>query len=111
MDSLDGAEVYQIDIVSNGTDLELTYLPVGTLVMLEQEITVEALPTAVLAAIAAEYPTGLIEDAEMITRGDVTEYKVEVEVGSTDYEILLDANGNILAVDQDEDDQDEDDED
>ncbi|MFC1618815.1 PepSY-like domain-containing protein [Candidatus Neomarinimicrobiota bacterium] len=103
LDSLDGEAVYQIDIVSSGSEVELTFLPDGTLVQLEEEISSDALPAAVLTTLTSEYPDGTIEDAKRITRGDVVEYEVEVVSGTIEYEILLDAAGNVLTVDQDED--------
>lgn len=102
IEEIDGVTYYEIESGEGETDV--IYLADGTLYSTEQEIAVEDLPLEVADALTAAYPDGEVEEADMITRGDVTEYEVIVVIEGEEediaHEVVLAADGKIVSQEQ-----------
>ncbi|UCC43372.1 MAG: PepSY-like domain-containing protein [Candidatus Zixiibacteriota bacterium] len=120
----DGKTLYEIETVQDSAEVDYVYAEDGTLIQIEEEISVESLPEIVVTAIKAAHEGCEIDEAEKITRGETVEYEVAVEVGEDEFELLVASDGTILQPDEaeadddadeehegDDDDEDDDDED
>ena len=109
-EELDGKVVYEIETRTGEFEKDFVYLEDGTLLQIEEEIAVESLPEPVLAAIMAAHPGAEVDEAEMITTGDVVGYQVDVEVAEDqEFELLVSPDGQILSSEQIADDDEKDD--
>lgn len=94
----DGHMVYEASYEADGAEHEVGLTEDGYLLESETEIGSDALPPAVAAAVAAEYPDSEIDDASVVQR---TLYEVEVEVGEKTIEMTILANGQIVETEED----------
>jgi len=108
-EEIDGVTYYEIELGEGETDV--IYLADGTRYSVEQEIAANDLPQKVTDALTASYPDGEITEAEMITRGTVTEFEVVVVIEEEEdelvYEVIVTPDGKIKGDQQilDEDDE------
>jgi len=112
---VDGQTRYEIETRIGKIEKDYVYLPDGTLLQIEEDMSVKSLPEVVIQSITNAYPNCEFEEADKITKGSTLEYEVmiEVEDGSqeSEYALLVSANGKILTTTEldEEDDEDEDD--
>lgn len=90
--------VYEADFDVNGRDVEVKLSPAGQIIQVKEDITIASLPEVVAAAALKQLPQGRITDAEKRTVGNVVTYKVEVEQGEKDVDVVLSADGKVLKV-------------
>lgn len=82
--------------------------------MVEETVAVADLPDAVVAAVTASLPGGVITEAEIGDENGQTVYEMEVLVDGKEVDVEVSADGTVLEIDEDddvEDDEDEDDDD
>jgi hypothetical protein len=78
----------------------------------ERNITVQELPESVQSAINSVYENFTIKEVEEITAEDgVITYEVELKHEDKEIEVVYDAEGKILSIEEEEDDDDDDAED
>jgi hypothetical protein len=96
--SEEGDAVYEVEFTNQGLEIEASYFADGTLLKIEEEIHLNALPEAVTEAIMQAYPDAIFLKAEKIVTpdGSVSGYEVEIEDDGVELEIHLDHNGTIL---------------
>lgn len=80
----------------NSKDYKAYYNMAGKLVMYKEEISTRALPTDVKNTLQKDYSGYRIEDAEKIAKGKQTLYKVELEKGDIEIELILTSNGKVI---------------
>ncbi|MFH1892231.1 MAG: PepSY-like domain-containing protein [Candidatus Zixiibacteriota bacterium] len=112
----DNAMVYEIECKFGKVEKDILYSADGSIIQIEQEIAVSALPEIVAKAIGSAYPDGKIDEADMISRDSIIEYEVAVEVGEEKFEAVVSSDGKIIAsaqiaADEDDDADDEKDDD
>ena len=88
--------MYEAEFVMDHTDHTAHIDESGKLVRHEYDISANDLSEAVKAAIESSYAGFIIEDAVRIQEGETVTFKVEIEKGPTDYEILYADNGTEL---------------
>ncbi len=98
---------YEIETKVGDLEKDFVYLPDGTLLQVDEDVPVELLPDAIVESVKKAYPEGEIDEADKITRGDTIDYELIVEVGETDYELLVSADGKIISSVQAGEDEDE----
>ena len=106
-------DTYSAEFEENGQEIEVTMNENGQIIEIESEIALSELPAAATAYIAANYPNAEIEEAERIEHplqnADIQNmlFSVEIETEDEDdeeeLELLFDAAGNFLSIEQDED--------
>jgi uncharacterized membrane protein YkoI len=67
----------------------------------EQKVAVSDVPSAVIDAAKKTIAGAEITDAEKKEKKGVTAYELDVTGGSTKYELLITADGNVLSQEQD----------
>lgn len=102
--------LYEIETIVDSMEKDYIYLEDGTLLYIEEEITLKQLPAKVIESIKKAHPDCEMDEAEKITRGEVIEYAIEIEVGDKEFELLVSSDGTILST-EDEADEDEEDDD
>lgn len=107
----DDGTYYMVEFVRDGIECEIVFDAAGEVVALEAEITLDAVPEAVREAILKAADGAEIEEVEMITAHGVTRYEAEWVVDGKEVEILLDAEGQVLRMEIEDDGDDDDDDD
>lgn len=77
-------------------DYDAWYNASGELIRYIMEISTSEIPEAVQTAIRNEYPGYRIDDAEKITENGVETYKVEVEKGKEEIDLVFSKDGKLL---------------
>ena len=101
MEIEDGQAVYSVEIVKNGKEAELEVAADGTLVEADEEIALEAAPEAVRTALAAQ--AGKVIEISMLTEAGVVRYEATIEQNGEERELVLAADGQIIAKNDAED--------
>src|SRR5262249_5418143 len=83
-------------VVTLGTTMTMT----ATTRADEENIGVDKLPKAVVAAVKAKYPDAKLVAAEKETQGDKTYYEVMIKSKDRDIELLLTPEGKLVSVEQ-----------
>ena len=92
----DGKTYYEIESVQNKMTLDISYLPDGSVVEVEEGIIVGALPDAVKAAVKANYPNGRIAKAEKRTVETTETYELQVISGKARVSLEIASGGKIV---------------
>jgi hypothetical protein len=101
----DGKTLYEVALKDKGQDVDATLTPEGTITEIEREITPQALPKPVAAALEAKYPKASIKKAEMIVAiDDGKETKSYEAILTTEdkksVEVKLSPEGKILKTEE-----------
>ncbi len=101
----DGTTIYELSFTHEDKEYEVEAKADGTIIAIERQIAVTDLPEAVVKSLKAKYPHAKIEAAEEVTKDEKVTYEVEIETTKEkELEIMLDASGNILEVEEKNDD-------
>ncbi len=89
--------VYFIEAERDDREIEAVYQLEITLLEEQEDIDLKEVPSVILEAVKAAYPTGQIEEVEKISRqGTLLGYEVELKDGKQNIELRLDPAGKIL---------------
>ena len=105
----DGKTTYEVAVETEGKKLDVAVSAKGKILEVEETITAETLPEAVVAAIKAKYPEAKIKKAEKISKFEEDEEEKLFEVvlateGKADVEVKVTPNGKINKDGEDEED-------
>jgi uncharacterized membrane protein YkoI len=106
----DGKTFYEIEMTHQGRNMDVTFLPDGTLDLVETEVPEAELPAAVSRPVKDKYPGAKIKLAESVRKGAVLKTEVdyyELHLTTADnksVEVEVDGTGKILKTENDEDD-------
>ena len=89
-----GRMTYEVECEEGTVKRDVTYLPDGTLVSIEEVVEPGEVPPAVKAAVDTKFPSGKILKAEKIIKGEVVTYEFQVRHNGRKTEVVFDANGN-----------------
>ena len=94
----EGETTYAVDFMDQGVEIEASYSADGTLLKIEEEISLSELPEAVTEAILQIYLDAIFLEAKKIlaSDGSVSGYEVDIEDDDVELELHLDPNGFIL---------------
>jgi hypothetical protein len=95
-ESEDGKTYFEIESVRNKMTLDVSYLPDGSAMEIEQGITVGELLDAVKAAVKANYPHGRIAKAEKRTIGTTETFELQVTSGKSRVSLEIASGGKII---------------
>lgn len=107
---VNGQTRYEIETRVGKLEKDFVYLQDGTLLQIEEDMSVKSLPTAIVESVKAAYPDGEIDEADKITRGSTIEFEITIEFGEMEYELLVSSDGEVLSSEEiDDDDEEEED--
>jgi len=92
----DGKTYFEIESKEGKMERDLLYLADGSVVEIEESVTVADLPAAVKGAVEAKYPKAKMAKAEKVTKGADISYSVKVKTGKGKATLNVDASGKIL---------------
>ena len=97
------AAEFEADVKVNGVDIEITIYQHGEILQIEREINPDDLPQAVKDALANDFPTATIEEAELveIPSAKLEFFEVELDEDGEMVELHIQHNGTIIDVDED----------
>lgn len=91
----DHKRLFAIKGNDSGVVRDYLYEGDGTLVEIDQNIPPTSLPLAVLQGIMAAHPRGETVKATKVTRGDTTEFRLELKEDNDFYALTVASNGKI----------------
>jgi hypothetical protein len=89
--------VYEVESVEGKTSRDITYAADGTVISLEESMPFSALPATVQATFKKEFAKAEIRTCEKVVEQGTTKYELLVITGSAREEVVLGADGAILA--------------
>ena len=94
---------FEADITVDGVEIEITFDQHGEILQIEREMNPDDLPQAVKDALANDFPTATIEEAELveIPSAKLEFFEVELDEDGEMVELHIQHNGTIIDVDED----------
>jgi anthranilate phosphoribosyltransferase len=96
----DHETTYEVALEFRGHAIDVALQPDGTILEIEKEVSVSALPRAVKKTLSAQYPEAKIEKVEEVTKGE--DGPVRYEVVFT-IEVVLSAKGKVVDTHEEDD--------
>lgn len=89
---------YKVEFEGNGSsyDQSALYNKDGVLVRHKEDVASNSLPTKVMETIKKHYSKYSIDDAEKITEGNKTSFKIELKNGREELKVTIDSDGNVV---------------
>ena len=92
----DGKTYFEIESKEGKMERDLLYLADGSVVEIEESVTVADLPGAVKDAVVAKYPKAKIAKVEKVTKGTDVSYSMKVKADNGKVTLDMDPSGKIL---------------
>ncbi|RFN59064.1 PepSY-like domain-containing protein [Marixanthomonas ophiurae] len=86
---------YKVEFDQDSQEYEIWYSTSGTMVKMEQDITENMLPKAITSVISSKYSGYKVDDCEKITKDNKTTYKVELENGTDEMDVVFNETGKV----------------
>ena len=88
-----GKTFYEVETLVNGRGRDLLFDTNGTVVEVEEEVTLNGIPARAKAAIEKEAAGGEIKKVEMLTKGQSISYEAAIIKGGKKFEVEVKADG------------------
>jgi uncharacterized membrane protein YkoI len=89
----DGKMFYEAETKVDGRTRDVLFDTAGTVVSVEQEIDLDAVPVAAKSALSSH---GKVLKVESVTKGTTVTYEAEVEKNGKKSEVVVDASGSAV---------------
>jgi hypothetical protein len=97
----DGKTLFEVAILNEGHNMEITAKEDGTIVEVEKQIAAKDLPKAVADALDAKYPKADIKKVEEITVGTTVSYELLlVAADKKRLEVKFDKDGKVIELEE-----------
>ena len=90
-------KIYQVETKREDLEVDFFYLADGTLYQIEEDIPLNSLPELVAESVKKAFSITKIDEASKVTRGETILFVIDVEVGETEYELVISPTGKILS--------------
>jgi uncharacterized membrane protein YkoI len=92
-----GKVEYEVQVVGNGHSKDFTIAPDGSLIEIEEQVNIDALPPQVHAGLIAKAASGKITKIESITKhGKIVAYEAQVLTAGRKSEVQVGPDGKSL---------------
>ena len=91
----EGRTTYEASIVDSSGKRDAVFAEDGSLVAIEEKISITELPVQVRSAVAAKYPKAVLRKAEKISHASETDYEVDLAQAARK-EVTVSSTGKIL---------------
>lgn len=91
-----GVSYYEVESVEGTLHRDLLYAADGKAVEIEESMATADMPTAVQETLAREYPEAKVLKSERLTKGDIVQYEMQLQVGEKTIELTIDPAGKIV---------------
>jgi hypothetical protein len=102
----DGRTVWEVESVDHNLGRDLVYKPDGTVVEVEEEVAMAAVPPAVANGLKAKYPKAEVTKAEKRTAGQAVTYEFALK-GAAVTSVEITPDGRIVPASKEKDEKDE----
>jgi Putative beta-lactamase-inhibitor-like, PepSY-like len=92
-----GKDIFEVKLTkANGDKVEVDIAPDGTVLQIEENVAIDALPDAVKKAFAAKYPKAKATGAEKQTAGNQVHYEIAFQTDKGRKEATFSSDGSFL---------------
>jgi hypothetical protein len=91
-----GVTYYEVESVEGTLHRDLLYAADGKAVEIEESMATTDMPAAVQETLAKEYPEAKVLKSEKLTKGDIVQYEMQIQVGEKTIELTIDPTGKIV---------------
>lgn len=91
-----GVTQFEVESVDGKFNRDLLYTADGKVIEMEITTAPENLPEAVKKTLAANYPDAKVLKAEILTKGDITQFELSLQVKDKKMGVTIDPNGKIV---------------
>jgi hypothetical protein len=91
-----GDTLYEVVCKDSATKHTVTFHSDGIPIEIEEPMTIDQLPAAVVGAATKQYPKGKIMDIQMVMRGPVMTYELLIKEKKKKVEVEYDMNGKVV---------------
>lgn len=92
----ENATEWEAEFKMDGKEYSANFANDGTWIETEYEMSKKDLPSVILATIETNYPGAKIEEVEKVEKTDFTGYEIEMELGESTFELVLDESGKTI---------------
>ncbi len=89
----DGKVLYEVETTIKGRTRDLLFDSAGTLMEVEEEVALDAVPAAVRSVLSTR---GKVLKVESLTKGTTVTYEAQVDRNGKKSEVVIDAKGNAI---------------
>ncbi len=94
--------IYEAEFTLNGKEMSAEFSPDGTWKETGTEVAQSDLPAVIVDTLESAYAEYIVEETEMCVTPEGTRWEIELKKGDTDVELVLDENGNILKIEEEQ---------
>lgn len=89
---------YKVEFEGSGSkyDQSALYNKDGVMIRHKEDVASNSLPTKVMETIKKHYPKYIVDEAEKITEGSKTSFKIELKSGKEELKVTIDNDGNVV---------------
>lgn len=91
-----GATYYEVESMDGKTRRDLLYSPDGTLVEIEETISIAKIPQPVTKTFSEKFVGYSVVKAEKVTKGGEVSYELTIKQGKGKKEVVFDSAGKVL---------------
>jgi len=91
-----GKTLYEIESLDGKINRDLLYSEDGSIVEIEETISLKAVPDEVSKALKTETGKGKVQKAEKLTKGETVQYEFVISSGKDRREVVIDPSGKIV---------------
>jgi len=91
-----GVTYFEVESVEGALHRDLLYAADGKAVEIEESMAATDMPAAVQETLAREYPEAKVLKSEKLTKGDIVQYEMQLQVGEKTIELTIDPAGKIV---------------
>ena len=91
-----GVTYFEVESVEGPLHRDLLYAADGKAVEIEESMAATDMPAAVQETLAREYPEAKVLKSEKLTKGDIVQYEMQLQVGEKTIELTIDPAGKIV---------------
>jgi hypothetical protein len=92
----DGKIFFEFETIEGTIQRDILYKADGTLIEVEEILTLASVPSKIAKTISADMPKAKIVGGEKTTKGTDVTYEVKVKVGNKTGRVVLNADGKII---------------
>lgn len=96
----DGKTVYEVESVEGTVHRDITYMADGSVVSIEESLSVSELSDVILSAAEKQYPNSKISGCEKVTKGGIMQYELVVTTGKQKHELVLNPDGTVAKTEK-----------
>ena len=91
-----GTTTFEAEMTVNGHSKDVSFDPIGKVVSIEEEVTLDSIPSGAREGIQKAVGNGKLQKVELVTEGGKSFYEAALRKNGKSSEIQVDANGALV---------------